>query len=156
MEDRRSISDSQEYGAAYGASGSLTLLLIDDVPSVLKILEEMLVAAGHTVVAASNGRDGLRLFNENRIDAILCDLNMPEMDGWMVARVIREVCKNGKAKRPPFFLVTAMADQIRRDERIDKLGIDAVIAKPVDIVALLETIQESVQKHSGDTTRLYC
>lgn len=114
MEDRRSIGDSEEYGAAYGASGSLTLLLIDDVPSVLKILAEMLVAAGHTVVPASNGRDGIRLFNENRIDAILCDLNMPEMDGWMVAHLIREACKNGKLKRPPFFLVTAMAHRIRR------------------------------------------
>jgi CheY-like chemotaxis protein len=156
MEDRRSISDSQEYGAAYGASGSLTLLLIDDVPSVLKILEEMLVAAGYTVVAASNGRDGIRLFNENRIDAILCDLNMPEMDGWMVAQAIREACKNGKLKRPPFFLVTAVADRIRRDDRIDKLGIDAVIAKPVDIAALLATLEKSVEKRSEDRARLYC
>ena len=61
--------------------GARVLLIEDDV-AVRDVLADILTTGEHTVVAASNGPDGLRQFAENEFDMVLTDLGMPDMDGW--------------------------------------------------------------------------
>src|SRR5690348_15443806 len=57
------------------------ILVIDDEPQVLVVVEQMLRSAGHDVVLAADGREGLRRYREGPHDLIICDLFMPELDG---------------------------------------------------------------------------
>jgi CheY-like chemotaxis protein len=66
------------------------ILLIDDDEMVLGIIALMLSSDGHTVLAASSGRDGLaRLEAGESVDLVLTDLRMPDMSGWDVIRAVR-------------------------------------------------------------------
>lgn len=117
----------------------LTILTIDDTPAVVEIFAKGLEMNGQRVLTALSGRRGIELFQEHMVDAVLCDLNMPGMDGWAVGRAVRETClRNGKPK-PPFVLVTGSADLITED-KMEDAGVDAVVAKPADVLRLLEVI----------------
>jgi len=64
--------------------GGFTILVIDDDPIVLTTLAELLIAHGHRVLNAANGREGIELARSERPDLILVDYHMPEMDGLAV------------------------------------------------------------------------
>jgi CheY-like chemotaxis protein len=118
---------------------------------ILDVFEGGLATAGYAVLKAASGREGLRLFKENHVDMILCDLGMPRMDGWEVAEAIRDFCEELGLVKPPLILVTAWAEQIYGDERISKLEIDAVLGKPVSIDALLQTVAGEIAKRRRDS-----
>src|SRR5262249_61430600 len=64
--------------------GGFPILVIDDDPIVLTTLAELLIAHGHRVLNAANGREGIELARSERPDLILVDYHMPEMDGLAV------------------------------------------------------------------------
>jgi CheY-like chemotaxis protein len=68
---------------------ALTILCIDDEALGLQIRRAVLERAGFQVLTATNGPQGLSLFSDNAIDAVLLDYLMPEMDGGAIARAIR-------------------------------------------------------------------
>jgi CheY-like chemotaxis protein len=73
-----------------GRGDIVRILLIDDDEAVLEVIALMLSSDGHTVLAASSGRDGLaRLEAGESVDLVLTDLNMPDMSGWEVIRAVR-------------------------------------------------------------------
>jgi CheY-like chemotaxis protein len=66
------------------------ILLIDDNEAALEVVALMLSSEGHTVLPASNGRDGLaRLEAGDSVDLVLTDLHMPDMNGWDIVRAVR-------------------------------------------------------------------
>jgi len=67
-----------------------TILVVDDEDDVREIAESMIDALGYLVISAANGLTALRLFDEKRIDAILTDIRMPEMDGFQLAAAVRK------------------------------------------------------------------
>jgi CheY-like chemotaxis protein len=69
----------------------LTILCIDDEALGLQVRRAVLERAGFQVLTATNGKTGISLFKENRIDAVLLDYLMPEMDGGEVAITIRNL-----------------------------------------------------------------
>jgi CheY-like chemotaxis protein len=66
-----------------------TILVVDDEPANLELLEYLLGRSGHTVVVALGGRVGLDKAHEVRPDLIVIDLRMPGLDGWELARSVR-------------------------------------------------------------------
>ncbi len=110
---------------------SLRILLIEDEARVRATLADVFAALGHTVLQAGGGRAGLEVLERGeRVDVVITDLGMPEMNGWDVARAI-------KARWPdlPVGLVTGWA--LGGELSPEEVGrVDFVIAKPYEIEAL--------------------
>ncbi len=119
-----------------------TILVIEDEPALLRILQSYLEREGYAVITASRGDTGYDLSLTQKVDLILLDLNLPGMDGMDVAtEVLRE-------KDIPIIMVTA------RVEELDKLagleaGADDYITKPFsprEVVARVKTVLKRVKK----------
>lgn len=64
---------------------SSRILVIDDVESILDIVEEVLTVQGHKVTSSGSAENGLEIFKKENFDIVITNLNMPEMSGWEVA-----------------------------------------------------------------------
>ena len=131
------------------------ILVIEDEASVLDNIMDTLEAEGFDVIGASNGRDGLLSAIEYMPDLTICDVNMPEMDGYEVLYRIRN---SNKTKTLSFIFLTAMSE--REDMRRGmELGADDFITKPFtndELVAAVETQLHklgAVARHNGDITQ---
>ena len=69
---------------------SLKVLIIDDEPDIRSLVEMILEGAGHQVIEAGDGREGLEKLESERPDVVLLDLRMPVIDGWEFMRRARE------------------------------------------------------------------
>jgi len=120
----------------------LRILIVDDMPMVVTILEDGLSEFGHTAMVAFSGEQAVRLFHSNPADLVICDLGMPGMNGWAVGAAIRVLCKEQGIIRPPFILLTGWDDPANEQGKMIESGVDKVVAKPVDILNLLQIVQE--------------
>ena len=121
----------------------MKILGIDDNEDILKLLDTVLTSKGHDFMQALNGKDGLKLIEEQNFDAILLDLAMPEFSG---VDVIESLKKDNKIKDQKIILFTASS---ATDKEIDVLlqndGIKSCIRKPVDINVLINKVEEVVK-----------
>lgn len=129
----------------------LRILLIDDQKQVVDMLAKGLAKAGHTVLTAGDGQRGLEIFSEQHVDAIVCDLGMPGMNGIETARRIREATHGSDAVRPPFILLTGWNTEEPPTEQGPEANIDLVLQKPVSVEDLLNAVSELVAA-SGKST----
>jgi len=115
----------------------LKILGIDDNESINKMLKNILIPAGHEYQSVTNGRDGLKLIQEQTWDVVLLDIAMPEFSG---KDVVDELVKTGNIKKQPVILFTASS--IANDEVNDmiKQGVRLCLRKPVEIKNLLEIL----------------
>lgn len=121
-----------------------TLLIIEDNQDVRENLEEILSLSGYNVVSAENGKVGVSKALEYIPDLILCDIMMPELDGYGVLRIVSSQPKTADV---PFIFLTAKTE--REDFRKGMgLGADDYITKPFDDVELLDTIELRLAKSS--------
>jgi PAS domain S-box-containing protein len=104
------------------------VLVIDDDPDNLQALCALLESKGHNVIRAQSGRDALDILlkRNSPVDVVFCDLGMPLVNGWEVARRAKSL-----AAPPILYLVTGWSAEITADDPRRCL-VDAVIAKPVD------------------------
>ena len=115
----------------------MQLLLVDDEPNNLDVLEGLLRPLGHRVARAEGGRAALDLFHTLHPDLVLLDLRMPEMDGIDVLLHIRATAEGAET---PVVLVTAHADREHR-VRGYQAGADDFLEKPVDSAVLLARVR---------------
>lgn len=101
-----------------------SVLVIDDDPEAIQILQTELIDAGFSVYAATSGAEGLRLAHEVRPSAIVLDIVMPGMDGWTVLRTLHE---DDELSSIPVVVASLLDDAPRAHE----LGIVAWLTKPV-------------------------
>ncbi|MEZ5934819.1 MAG: response regulator [Alphaproteobacteria bacterium] len=117
-----------------------TIIVIEDDPDLLQLLVEELEDAGHRVLAAGNGVEGLAAIKAGNPDVIISDVCMPVMDGYQLRQRL-ESCP--RFRSTPFFFVSALAFQ----QAIDKgfsIGADAFLTKPVDYDVLLSRIKAAI------------
>ncbi len=107
---------------------TLTILIIEDNAANLELMRYLLAAAGHTVLTAGDGQAGLALAIEAVPDVVLCDLQMPVMDGYAFAARLREVAALAAT---PLIAVTASAMQGDR-QRVLAAGFDGYLTKPLE------------------------
>jgi len=131
----------------------MTVLVVDDIEPVASILQEVLTQSGQTASYALSGEEALQLFNESEIEAVISDLEMPGMDGWELGRKIKEACTEQGIRKPAFILLTGWGEQAEDEDRMSSNGVDAVMAKPVNINKLLELVRNTVDNESEPDMR---
>lgn len=112
-----------------------TILLIEDNEIMRENTAEILELSNYKVLLADNGRNGIELAVNQKPDLIICDIAMPEVDGFEVLKKI----KSSSAKKIPFIFLTARAEKLEIINGIT-LGADEYITKPYDGEKLLKTV----------------
>ncbi|MBI5558830.1 MAG: response regulator [Deltaproteobacteria bacterium] len=114
-------------------------LIVDDQAIIRSFLKDLFLHYDMKCEEAANGREAIEKWEQEDFNAILMDLEMPEMDGLQAARIIRQ--KEKEAQRPytPIFAISGTA-VLDPEEHCRKAGMDGFIAKPVVISKLLECV----------------
>ena len=113
-----------------------SVLVVDDEPQVVWVLQFSLEAEGYTTYAANNGVEALAEISEHRPNLMVLDIMMPTMDGWSV---LEEVLKLPLEERPRVVIVSALSS-LRDRAKAAELGADAYMPKPFNVDALLEVL----------------
>ena len=118
------------------------ILVIEDESSLRKGICDVLGFEGYEVIEAENGIYGYQMTLQNMPDLILCDIMMPEMDGYELLKLVRE---NETTKLIPFVFLSAMAE--RADVRVGmELGSDDYISKPFTRDELIKVVEARIKK----------
>lgn len=120
---------------------SARVLVVDDVPVNLKLLEARLSAEYFEVVTATNGPDALGICERSQCDIVLLDVMMPDMDGFEVARRLKS---SPATHHIPVIMVTAL-DQLADRVRGLEAGADDFLTKPVNDTALIARVRSLVR-----------
>ncbi len=118
------------------------ILVIEDNPEVRENIGELLELSNYEVLTAENGKVGADLAIRHLPDLILCDVMMPELDGYGVLRILG---KRAETADIPFIFLTARADKTDFRKGMT-LGADDYITKPYDDVDLLDAIEMRLSK----------
>jgi CheY-like chemotaxis protein len=120
------------------ASGSATILIIEDYSDTRELLSAMLRGKGYKVIEAEDGLEGLLKATAMYPDLIIMDLSLPEMDGVEAARRIH---RQAKLAHIPIFVVSAyLTEDVKED--VSAAGCVEVFPKPFDADLLLEKISD--------------
>lgn len=118
------------------------ILVIEDNTEVRENICEILELAGYGVLGAENGKVGVDLALSKQPDLILCDVMMPELDGFGVLRILN---RNSITLNTPFMFLTAKTEKLDFRKGMG-LGADDYITKPFDDVDLLDAIEMRLKK----------
>jgi DNA-binding response OmpR family regulator len=119
-----------------------SVLVIDDNTDIRENTAEILELAGYKTFTAENGKRGVELAQKEKPDVIVCDIMMPELDGYGVLHLLR---KNEDTQRIPFLFLTAKTE--RSDFRKGmEMGADDYITKPFEDIELLNAIEVRLKK----------
>ena len=113
-----------------------TILIVEDNDLHMKLFNDLLQAHGYQTIQAMDGRDVMKLAYDNRPDLILMDIQLPEISGLEVTKMLKA---DDDLKSIPVVAVTAFAMK-GDEEKILKGGCDGYIAKPISVPAFLETV----------------
>ena len=130
------------------SAGGLNILLAEDHPVNRELVVTLLTQEGHRVATAPNGRQALRLATQQKFDLILMDVQMPELDGLEVTRLIREGEKLA-GQHVPIIALTARAMKGDRELCL-AAGADAYLSKPVKRPQLLDLIGRLTQSPAAE------
>jgi CheY-like chemotaxis protein len=119
------------------------VLVIDDEREMRESLGAALAAAGYSVLSAPDGKQGLKLAQEQRPDAIVLDIIMPGLDGWSVLRALKS---NPEISDIPVILATVLGD---RDMGL-ALGAAEHVTKPIEAGPFLETVRRVIPPGPAD------
>lgn len=118
------------------------ILVIDDNTDIRENTAEILGLAGYEAHTAENGKRGMEMAIKEKPDLIICDIMMPELDGYGVLHLLR---KNPGTEHIPFIFLTAKAE--RGDFRKGmEMGADDYITKPFDDLELLKAVETRLKK----------
>lgn len=120
------------------------ILLIEDNSDIRENVAEILELANYTVVTAENGKIGVELAKKEFPDLIICDVMMPELDGFGVLHVLS---KSRDTSCIPFIFLTAKAEKDDMRKGMN-LGADDYLTKPFDDVELLDAVEIRLKKKS--------
>jgi len=134
--------DSQSAGAMH----PLRILVAEDTPVNQKFILRLLDRWGHTAVLVEDGRKAVAEVSKTVFDAVLMDVQMPEMNGLEAAAAIRRL-ETGSRRRTPIVAMTAHAIKGDR-ERCLAAGMDDYISKPIDAGMLRQIIARLVPVHA--------
>jgi CheY-like chemotaxis protein len=120
----------------------LRVLVVDDDRVALTMLSAMLRAAGADVDGASSGTEALERVGKTRFDFLLCDVYMPEVDGFEVVRRMRQL---GPVGEMPAVAITAHPSFENRRDAL-RAGFTDLVSKPVDPAALVDLVLKLSRK----------
>lgn len=119
--------------------GTARILIVDDHDAVRSALQDQCDALGCVGVVAGTGKDALRYLAQDRIDMVLLDRNLPDIDGYALARTIRQEEAARKTRRVPIIAISAESGEAHREQCFDS-GMDGVLGKPLRLEMLRNAI----------------
>jgi two-component system phosphate regulon response regulator PhoB len=124
-----------------------TILVIDDEPELVKLLDYNLTKAGYLVLSARDGENGLGMARKHAPDVILLDVMMPGLDGWEVCKRLRQ---DPGTSAIPLLMLTAKADEGDRVLGLE-LGADDYVTKPFGVRELLARVKALLRRSEAAT-----
>lgn len=118
-----------------------TLLVVEDEAVLRESIVEILILENYTVLSAANGIEALTVMQQHKPDLILCDIVMPEMDGYQLLEKLRA---DKETAYIPVIFLTARIDRESMRQGI-QLGAEEYLTKPFVSEVLLKVIQERLQ-----------
>jgi DNA-binding NarL/FixJ family response regulator len=119
-----------------------TLLLIDDDPNLVLLVQDYLELRGYIVITAKNGRDALKILEKDIPNLIICDVMMPEMDGYAFVKKVRD---NPQTNWLPILFLSAKGQIQDRVAGLSK-GADVYMVKPFEPDELVAQIEASLNQ----------
>ncbi len=120
-----------------------SVLVVDDEADIRSLVRELLERAGHDVVEAGDGNEGLRAFFASRPDLVVLDVSMPGLDGWGTLERIRELSD------VPVVMLTAQARELAKVRGL-RGGADDYITKPFGRQELLARVEANLRRQRSD------
>jgi len=128
----------------------VSVLLVEDNPINQRVATEMLARAGIRVDSADNGLSAISSIKNNSYDAVLMDVQMPEMDGLEVTRIVRSELN---MQELPIIALTAHTMTGDRDRCLDA-GMNDYLPKPIDRLALFQVLKKNIESKGGQFDRM--
>jgi CheY-like chemotaxis protein len=133
--------DAEQMGAR--------VLVVDDSPTIRKVVSSILQAGAYEPVTARDGADALEVLEQERVDLVLLDFVMPRMNGYQFCRELRA---NEHLKHLPVVLMSAKSDKIR-GKFVQQTGAIDAITKPFDARALVAVVESALTRHESGRGR---
>ncbi|WP_458375679.1 ATP-binding protein [Pseudomonas pergaminensis] len=146
------IGDDPAVPAAPFDDTPLTVLIVEDHLPSQYLLYQQVAYLGHRALTANNGLEGVAIWQENEIDIVITDCNMPELSGHEMTKIIRQLERSQRVH--PCIIVALTADAQREElERCMASGMDHSLAKPITLAVLNRWIpKRGNDKQPSETT----
>lgn len=138
MVERPKVAD-EERRAVSEVGGEETLLIVEDEPSLRTLLAQTLHANGYTVFEASDGKEALDIFDKKKIDLVLADIGMPNMDGYELFKALRRKKEDIKVVVMTGYMNSEQSEKLTK-EQID------IVSKPFDVAEVLAIIRNVLMR----------
>ena len=132
-----------------GVRTNKRLLLIDDDPNLILLVKDYLEFRGYEVITAENGREALDVLEQDIPDMIICDVMMPEMDGYALVEFVRQ---DPRMNWIPVLFLSAKGQSHDRVKGLNT-GADVYMVKPFEPEELVAQVESSLRQASRLTTR---
>jgi two-component system, cell cycle response regulator DivK len=123
-----------------------TILCIEDHADNMMLIRRLFPTGRYNLIEAKTGVEGLSIAENQALDLILLDINLPDIDGYEIARRLRSSSKS-ELTQIPIIAVTANAMK-DDDQKAISAGCDVYMSKPINIVKLIETVDAFVGKET--------
>lgn len=121
-----------------------TILYIEDHPDNMTLVRRIFQSESYTLIEAKTGFQGIFLAENEDVDVILLDINLPDIDGYEVARRLRASKKVALAHIP---IVAVTANAMKGDaQKALEAGCNLYMSKPINIQGLLDTVERIIHK----------
>jgi PAS domain S-box-containing protein len=121
----------------------MNILIVDDQPTDLKLLRAQLESEGHTVFEAHDGVDALALLERQRVDAVISDILMPQLDGYSLCYEIR---KHARLRDLPIIIYSSTYTEPEDEKLAHDMGADKYLMKPASVETLVAALREVIAK----------
>ena len=140
------IGAGEEWEVAQeNALPPLTILLAEDNPVNQMFIRELLEQSGHRVITAHTGLRAVKVLEQSRVDAVLMDIQMPEMDGIEATRIIRKAASGSVDRNVPIIALTAHAHKGDRESFL-RAGMDDYLQKPVGLPEISASLRRVLDR----------
>lgn len=145
LKSERSSKDGELLSMKESNTGDQKqLLLIDDDPNLILLVKDYLEFRGYQVTTAENGREALEILEQETPDMIICDVMMPEMDGYSLVKHVRE---DPKTSWIPVLFLSAKGQSQDRVKGLNT-GADVYMVKPFEPEELVAQVESSLKQAS--------
>ncbi|NWJ48554.1 MAG: response regulator [Chloroflexi bacterium] len=128
----------------------MKILIIDDEEMIRSTMAVVLTNAKYDVIKAADGKTGLAILEQYHPDLILCDINMPQMDGYTVLKTVRS---NPQFSSIPFIFLTGFNERSRMRIGME-LGADDYLVKPCTVEELINSVNTRIEKHRNNKRQI--
>ncbi len=132
---------SEKKGSIY-CTKDVHILVIEDEEMILDMMKIILESRGYRVSVSKDPGAGLKMYERNLYDVVLCDLAMPKFNGWKVARYIKEYDASKKKVKTTVVLMTG-SELSMESADYKKEGVDYILNKPIEYEKLYQIINHT-------------